>query len=70
MLQLEFFEKTETERLKEELERVIAMNDKLRKALFARHGELAKHYLDLSQRLDIIERNICHMPKPQRMLFT
>ena len=33
--------------------------DKVRKSLFARNGELAKMYLDLHSRLEIIEKNIC-----------
>lgn len=37
-----------------------ASADNVRKALFARHGELAKMYLDLHQRLETIERFICH----------
>ena len=38
-------------------------SDKVRKALFARHGELAKMYLEIHSRLEVIERNICHGKK-------
>lgn len=45
--------------LRYEIEKLKASNDKMRKALFAKHGELAKNYLDLLHRLEIIERHIC-----------
>jgi len=32
---------------------------KVRKALFARHGEMQKRIAELEERLEIIERNIC-----------
>lgn len=60
MKQLSFFEKDRVEELVDELQRVKDSNDKMRKALFARHGELAKHYIDLLSRLEILEKNICH----------
>lgn len=60
MIQLDFFqEHDEVSVLKNELEKVRASSEKVRKALFARHGELAKNYLDLLQRLEVLERNIC-----------
>lgn len=34
-------------------------SEKVRKGLFARHGELAKMYLDINSRLEVIERHIC-----------
>ena len=69
MLQLELFPDLEKDNveLARELNdvRLIALAtqksaDKVRKGLFARHGELAKMYLDLHQRLEVIERNICN----------
>ena len=59
MLQLDLFEKDTTNLLIHEMEKLKSSNDKLRKALFARHGELAKNYFELINRLEIIERNIC-----------
>ncbi len=59
MLQLEFFELDNVERVAIEMDKLKESNDRLRKALFARHGQLAKNYLDLHNRLDVIERNIC-----------
>lgn len=60
MIQLDFFQTDETVLLRNEIKRVKESNDKIRKALFARHGELAKSYLDLAIRLEIIEKNICY----------
>jgi len=61
MRQLDFFlgEKSELEYLKDDFKEVRQSNDKVRKSLFARHAELARMYLDLVQRMEIIERNIC-----------
>lgn len=59
MLQLEFFEAEDTERLRGEIEKLKESNDRMRKALFARHGQLAKNYLEIDSRLSIIEKHIC-----------
>jgi hypothetical protein len=59
MIQLEFFETDEIQLLKQEIINLKNSNEKVRRALFARHGELAKNYVDLVARLEIIERNIC-----------
>ena len=32
---------------------------KVRRGIYARHGELAKKYLELHNRLEVLERNIC-----------
>lgn len=45
--------------LKQEVEKLSESNTKVRKSLFAKHGELAKMYLEIHQRLEILERNIC-----------
>lgn len=67
MIQLDFFvEKTKEEFLEEELENLRKSHDKIRKSLFARHGELAKKYMELHERMDIIERYIC---KPELALY-
>lgn len=60
MIQLDLFEKDEVYLIRRELENVQETCNKVRKALFARHGELAKNYLELHQRLDVLERNICY----------
>lgn len=60
--QIEFLpveEKSELASLREEVQHVKGSNDKVRKSMFARHGELARKYTELQERLQIIERNIC-----------
>lgn len=52
-------EDVERDAMVKEIETTKEMANKVRKALFARHGELYKTVLDLSYRLEIIERNIC-----------
>lgn len=60
MIQLDFFEEDfEKLVLKQEVKDLKESFHKVRKALFAKHGDLAKMYLDLCSRLDIIERGIC-----------
>jgi len=59
-IQLDFFrEFSEVEILEERVKALEKSLDKQRKALFARNGELAKAYIQLNERLDILERNIC-----------
>ena len=45
--------------LKDDVKLVKESNDKVRKSMFARHGELAKKYTEIHERLQILERNIC-----------
>ncbi len=59
-VQLDFFvEKTEIEILQDEIMELRLSNEKVRKKLFASHGDLAKRYLELHNRLQILESNIC-----------
>ncbi len=61
-IQYDFFEKeeeTELKALQEAFDEVRKSTDKVRKGLFARHNELAKMYVDLHNRMEIIEKNIC-----------
>ncbi len=59
-MQLDFFtEKTDIDFLKEEVSIVRQSSDKVRKSLFARHNELCKMYMELHERMEIIEKNIC-----------
>lgn len=55
--------------LKRELREVRGAADRLRRGLFSRHNELAKLYVELSHRVDIIERAICH-PAAQKSEFS
>lgn len=59
--QLDFFpqDKSEIDELKNDVQSVKESSDKVRKSIYAKHGELAKKYLELNERLQIIERNIC-----------
>jgi|SRR3954463_402798 len=59
MIQADFFIDVDTQALKEEVKRLKESNEKVRKSLFAKHGELAKNYLELMSRLEILERFIC-----------
>lgn len=56
-LQLEFFDKPED--VLEVIKSVKESNDKVRKSIFAKHGNLERKYEELQERLAIIERNIC-----------
>ncbi len=61
-LQLDFFlTSTEVELiyLRKEVSALKASQDKQRKALFARQGELIKGQIDFKDRLEILEQNIC-----------
>ena len=60
--QLEFCldEKSELSNLLESVKEVKESSDKVRKSMFARHSDLARKYMDLHERMQIIERNICH----------
>ncbi len=61
-LQLEFWKSEsdcELEALRKEVSNLNKSLDKQRKSLFARHGEHEKIIQDLSDRLFLLERNIC-----------
>jgi hypothetical protein len=71
LIQLELFQDIEIDRDDEKILKELAevkelamstyeSSNKVRKALFARHGELAKMYLDLHNRFEVIERNLCN----------
>jgi len=59
--QLNFLEeeKTELDYLKDDVKEVKESGDKVRKSIFAKHAELARKYIELHERMQIIERNIC-----------
>jgi hypothetical protein len=62
IVQLDFFktaEESEIEALRKQIAAVKASSDKVRRGMFARHGDLTKIVLDLQERLAVIERNIC-----------
>lgn len=59
LIQLDFFESDATSELKARMEVVELSASKVRKKLFAENGALKKQVLDLSERLEIMERHIC-----------
>jgi hypothetical protein len=59
LVQLDFFESDATSELKARMEAVELSASKVRKKLFAENGALKKQVCDLSERLAIMERNIC-----------
>lgn len=61
-IQYNFFEKKEESEFKAIEARVDAIDSschKIRRGIFAKHTELAKKFLDLENRLEILERHIC-----------
>jgi hypothetical protein len=60
VIQLDLFkEMSETEIIFEEIRQLRASHEKIRKSLYARHGELAKKYIEIHERMNILEHNIC-----------
>lgn len=59
--QLDFFqaELSDVESLRLDFMSVKESGDKVRKGIFARHGELARMYMELHERMQVLERNIC-----------
>lgn len=60
--QLQFFDeedKTELDYIREDMKCVKESGENVRRGIFARHNELARKYCELSERMQIIERNIC-----------
>lgn len=55
-----FDELTDIEILKKEIEDLRIKNDNVRKGLFARHNELAKLYVELKEKYDILEAKLYH----------
>ncbi len=60
MIQLDFFADDDISVLKAEVKRLKESNEKVRKSLFAKHSELAKNYLELLCRMEILEKHICN----------
>jgi len=62
-IQLDFWkskEECEMDSLRLEMASVKASTDKIRRALFARNGELTKRMLELETRLEAIEKGLCY----------
>ena len=61
-LQLDFFktlEESEIERLVRIVDEIKTSTNRVRKKLFAENGSLKMRVLNLEERLEILERNIC-----------
>lgn len=61
--QLELFrspEECEMSDMRFQIDKIRASSDKVRKKLFAENGKHIKDIEDLKQRLEIIERGLCH----------
>ena len=59
-IQLDFWnEKSEVDILEDRVKKMEVSLDKQRKKLFANNGDLSKKYIDIHNRLEILERNIC-----------
>lgn len=68
-LQLEFFPKDPLDEMRDDIKAMKTTLDKMRKALFARHGELAKMYLDLSHDHEILLNQLANYEKNRRNLW-
>lgn len=62
-VQLEFFPQDEMSQLRHDMKAIKESTDKVRRGMFARHGELSKLVMNLNNRLDILEANICNHGK-------
>ncbi len=58
-VQLEFFPKDPFEILEERMDQCEIRSDNVRKGIFAKHSQLAKMYLELNERLNILEQQLC-----------
>lgn len=60
MIQLDFLQPlTELEICHEQIKQVKVSSDKVRKKLFAENNKLWKEFIEIKDRLDILERHIC-----------
>jgi hypothetical protein len=59
MEQLLFFEETKEQQLERRIEELETSLHKVRRALFARHGELAKMYLETNQEFEAWKALLC-----------
>lgn len=61
-------EESELECIKNAIKEARESSEKVRRGIFARHSDLTRKYLELNDRLQIIERSLCQHESPQ-MLF-
>lgn len=58
-IQLDLFESDEMVIMRHDIRKIRESTEKVRKSLFAKNNELKKDYMDLAERLAILEHNIC-----------
>jgi len=71
MIQLDFFESPEQSEMKDMRDKIRGIHqstEKVRKALFAKHGEVYKLVMDIDSRLQAIERGLCKSQSLQHIL--
>jgi hypothetical protein len=60
LIQLDLFrDMSASDLMREEIRLMRESNEKVRKSLYARHGELARRFMELNNRMNILEHNIC-----------
>ena len=61
LVQYDLFEPpiSEVEDMKRQLAEMKKSQDKVRKGIYAKHGELCKMYLDLYHEVETLKRDIC-----------
>ena len=62
-IQLELFPETPEQRLSREITQLKSAYDKVRKSLYAKHGELARSYGELKNELETLKRDMCRAQK-------
>lgn len=64
MIQLDMFEEyDELQSLRMQLKAIKESNDKVRRGMFVRYNELSRMYMEVVNRLEIIEKGICNEQK-------
>lgn len=59
-LQFVFEEKSDLDYIRDDMKSIKESSDKVRKGIFAKHNELMRKYLELHERMQILEKNICY----------
>lgn len=60
LVQLDLFEEySEVELLEQKVKMLEKSQEKVRKSIFAKHGQLSKQYMELNDRFDVLERALC-----------
>lgn len=65
LVQLDFWEQTETSIMKAEIAELKDKLDRQRKSQFAKIGECKKEIMELKEDMEILKRNICTSYKAQ-----